>query len=218
MIKYFIYTPILFVSMFKPTFAVAEENRVTYTSILKFSAGVVAAALIHEGSHGLVAGITDTQMHWEIGTYNQPIGFTDKATSNAKGVAIYSAGLISQAIGSEIILRADKIDKNDAFVRGMMTWNILNPILYSLDYWFFHLSNKNVGNTYQGDLKGIEHYSSEPTAHGFALSMSAIAAWQGYRFLKTQSWAADWLKGDSHKVSLAPLASGGFIVTYKFKF
>ena len=185
---------------------------------LKFSAGIVSAFLIHEGAHALVATVTNTDMHWEAGTLNQPIAFTENANSDAKGWAVNSAGLISQAAGAEIILQVDRIDKNDAFVRGMMTWDILNPILYSLDYWVFHSTNKINGNNYQGDLAGIEHYSNKATADGFALSMSAIAVFQGYRFLKTQSWAPDWLKDNSRNMSLAPLPSGGFVIGYKFEF
>ena len=203
---------------FMPSYASAVEDGITLGSTLKFSAGVVSAFLIHEGSHALVAGLTNTTMHWESGTLNQPIAFSENANSDAKGFAINSAGLISQVAGSEIILQVDKIDKNDAFVRGMMTCNILNPILYSLDYWIFHSTNKINGNSYQGDLAGIEHYSNKATADGFALSMSAIAVFQGYRFLKTQSWAPDWLKENSRSMSLAPLPSGGFIIGYKFDF
>ena len=201
-----------------PSHAGAAEGGVRLGSALKFSAGIVSGFLIHEGSHALVAGLTNTDLHWETGTYNQPIAFTESADTDAKGFAINSAGLISQAVGGEIILQVDKIDKNDAFVRGMMTWNILNPILYSLDYWIFHSTNKINGNGYQGDLAGIEHYSNKATADGFALSISAIAVFQGYRFIKTQSWAPDWLKEDSHSMSFAPLPSGGFIVGYKFDF
>jgi hypothetical protein len=208
----------LFFSMNHPMHAISGENELTSSSFLKFSAGIASAILIHEGSHAVVAGITGTSMDWEIGTYNQPIGFTEKANSDAKGVAVYSAGLLSQAIGSEIILQADKIDKNDAFVRGMMLWNIVNPILYSLDYWFFHISNKNNGKTYQGDLEGIEHYSNESTANGFAISITAIAAFQGYRFLKTQTWAPDWLKGNTHSFFLNPMPSGGCFLTYSYHF
>ena len=208
----------LLFSGFMPSYAGAAEDGVGLGSALKFSAGIVSAFLVHEGSHALVAGLTNTDLHWETGTFNQPIAFTEKADTDSKGFAINSAGLISQAVGGEIILQVDKIDKNDAFVRGMMTWNILNPILYSLDYWIFHSTNKINGNGYQGDLAGIEHYSNKATADGFALSISAIAVFQGYRFLKTQSWAPDWLKEDSHSLSFAPLPSGGFIVGYKFDF
>ena len=203
---------------FMPSYASAVEDGITLGSTLEFSVGVISAFLIHEGSHALVAGLTNTTMHWELGTLNQPMVFSENANSDAKGFAINSAGLISQVAGSEIILQVDKIDKNDAFVRGMMTCNILNPILYSLDYWMIHSTNKTNGNNYQGDLAGIEHYSNKATADGFALSMSAIAVFQGYRFLKTQSWAPDWLKENSRSMSFAPLPSGGFIIGYKFDF
>ena len=208
----------LIIIPFKITSAIAAESGMRYSSVLKFSAGIVAAFSIHEGAHALVAELTDTDMDWELGNYNQPVAFTEHASNDCKGAAINSAGLIAQAIGSEIILQVDTIDKNDAFVRGMMAWNIVNPILYALDYWFFHISNQENGNGYQGDIQGIEYYTNEPTANGFALSMAGIAAFQGYRFLKTQTWAPDWLKGETHTLNFAPQPSGGFFITYRFTF
>jgi len=187
-------------------------------SILKFAGGLASSALIHEGAHALVAGLTGTRLTWEVGTYNQPIGFTDHAESEAKGLAVYSAGFIAQAGGAEIILQADGINKNDNYVRGIMTWNIVNPVLYSLDYWFFHWTNKKNGNSYQGDLQGIEHYSNQTTANVLAVSFSAIALFQGYRFLKTQTWAPEWLKDESHRFGFMPLRSGGLVMTYHFRF
>ena len=201
-----------------PSYASAGEDGITFSSALKFSAGIASAYLIHEGSHALVAGLTNTDMHWEIGTINQPFLFTENADTPWKGFAVNSAGLLSQVVGSEIILQVDRIDKNNAFVRGLMACNILNPIFYSLDYWVFHSTNKINSNGAQGDLAGVEHYSNKATADGFALSISAIAVFQGYRFIKTQSWAPDWLKKDFHGMSLAPLPSGGFIIGYKFDF
>lgn len=111
-----------------------------------------------------MAAITDTKVSWEIGTYNQPIGFTEEAKSNDKGVAVYSAGLLSQVIAAEFILQADKIDKNESFIRGLMAWNVINAVSYALDYWLFRITNKGNGNNYQGDLKGIEHYAHEALA------------------------------------------------------
>ena len=195
-----------------------EENAVDLTSFVKFTAGVVSAFMIHEGSHLLVAKATETDIDWEAGNYNQPLGFTADPDSDAKGVALYSAGLASQVIGSEIILQVDSINKNDAFVRGMMAWNIINPILYSLDYWFIRRSNQDNGNGFQGDIEGIEHYSNETTANVFALSMLAIASFQGYRFLKTQTWAPDWLKNENHRLNFMPQNAGGFCLTYEIHF
>ena len=194
------------------------EEKLTYTAAAKFLGGVASAALIHEGAHALVAGVTGTHMSWSLGNYNQPISFTESAESNSKGVAVYSAGLISQALVSEVILDVDKIDKNDAFVRGIMTWNIINPILYALDYWVIHSSNKEDGNTYQGDMKGIEHYSRASTANVFTAGIVAIVSFQGYRFLKTQTWAPDWIKSNTHELKMAPQPGGGFIMSYEIRF
>ena len=112
----------------------AGEDGSAFGSTLKFSAGIVSGFLIHEASHEVAARLTNTDMHWERGTLLQPMSFSHSADTNWKGFVINSAGFISQAAGAEIILQCDKIDKNDAYVRGMMAWNILNPIFYSLDY------------------------------------------------------------------------------------
>jgi hypothetical protein len=186
----------LLIFVLKATYGNAGDEDVTYTSILKFSAGVIAAFSIHEGGHAFVGWVTDTDMDWRRGDINQPMQFTEDADSDAKGAAINAAGLISQAIGGEVILRADRIDKNDPFVRGMMAWNILNPVLYAMDYWFFHKTNNNDGDEYQGDLAGVERYTS----------------------LQTQSWAPDWLKTKSHRVNFRPLPSGGLVMTYDIPF
>jgi hypothetical protein len=198
--------------------ACAADEAITARSVAKFAAGVVSSALVHEGAHALVAAATNTDLTWKSGNYNQPLAFTENATSDAKGIALYSAGLLAQLISSEIILDVDSIDKNDAYVRGMMTWNILNPIFYALDYWVFRISNKQSSYSYQGDLEGIEHYSNERTAQAFAIGITAIAAFQGYRFLKTQDWAPDWLKAAPDNVNVLPLHSGGAMLTYEFRF
>ena len=187
-------------------------------SILKYSAGFFSAFVIHEGAHLVAAEATGTDIDWELGNYNQPLAYTEEADSDTDGLIINSAGLVTQAIASEIILGVDRIDKNDDFVRGMMHWNILNPIFYALDYWFIHVTNDQNGDSYQGDIQGIEHYSNEKTANMFAASMMAIAGIQGYRFLKTQDWAPDWLKDEAHNLNFAPVESGGFSLSYTINF
>jgi hypothetical protein len=201
-----------------PASAGADGNDLSAVAVAKFAAGIASSMLLHEGAHALVAAATNTHMSWKAGNYNQPIGFTEDADSDAEGVALYSAGLLTQLGASEVILQVDRIDKNDAFIRGMMAWNVLNPILYSLDYWVFRVANKNGGTSYQGDIQGIEHYSSEATAQGFAIGITAIAAFQGYRFLKTQDWAPEWLKGTPDNVTLAPLRSGGAFLAWHCRF
>ncbi len=187
-------------------------------SILKYSAGFFSAFMIHEGAHLVAAEATGTNIDWELGNYNQPLAYTEEANNDTDGLILNSAGLVAQALGSEIILQVDSIDKNDDFVRGMMHWNILNPIFYALDYWFIHITNDETEDGYQGDIQGIEHYSDEKTANVFAASMVAVAGIQGYRFLKTQDWAPDWLKDEAHNLSFAPVESGGYSFSYTINF
>jgi hypothetical protein len=207
----------LFAFLLHPAPVFADED-LTALSVFKFFAGMASAAVIHEGAHAVAAEVTDTSISWEAGNYNQPIAFTTGEMSTSQGFAVYSAGLIAQAATAEIILDVDRIDKNDAFVRGMMAWNIVNPILYALDYWVFRRSNQENGRTFQGDIEGVEHYSGEAVANAFAASMAAIAVFQGYRFLKTQDWAPDWVKSEKHTVTMAPCPSGGFVLSYEFRF
>ena len=187
-------------------------------SMLKYSAGVFCAFMIHEGAHLVAAEATGTSIDWELGNYNQPLAYTEEADSDTDGLILNSAGLVTQALGAEIILQVDRIDKNDDFVRGMMHWNILNPIFYTLDYWFIHITNDETADGYQGDIQGIEHYSDEKSANMFAVSMLAIAGIQGYRFLKTQDWAPDWLKDEAQNLNFAPVKSGGVSFSYTINF
>jgi len=198
--------------------AACDETPITIVSLVKFAGGAVSAFMIHEGAHFMVAEATHTNLGWEIGNYNQPIAFTENAKSDSDAVAVYSAGLVSQVVGSEIILDVDQINKNDAFVRGMMAWNIVNPIIYALDYWFIHISNDTNGTTFQGDIQGIEHYSSERTANLFAGSMVALATFQGYRFMKTQSWAPEWIRDKTQNLHFANTPDGGFCLGFRIEF
>lgn len=198
--------------------AFGDESQITAGSLFKFAGGVVSAYMIHEGAHFMVAEITNTNLSWEVGNYNQPLAFTDHAKSDSDGLAVYSAGLTAQVVASEIVLDVDKINKNDAFVRGMMAWNIINPILYAIDYWFIHISNDQNGTSFQGDIKGVEHYSSERTANLFAGSMAALAAFQGYRFLKTQSWAPEWIRDQTQNLHFANTPDGGFLLGLRITF
>jgi len=163
-------------------------------SLMKFGTGMITAYALHETGHALAASLTGTDIDWGVGTYNQPLGFRDYAENDTAGMILHASGLVTQVFSSEVILQAESIDKNDSFVRGMMAWNIINPILYALDYWVIRRSNKEDGNTYQGDLEGFENYSNEATANIFAAAMAGLAAYQGYRYVKTQTWAPSWMK------------------------
>ena len=197
----------------------ARDDSFEYGSIAKFGGGIISGFLIHEGAHVAVARLTGTSMEWRRGDINQPITFEEHSASDNKGLAINAAGLLVQTGSGEFILRYDKIDKNDSYVRGIMFWNVVNPLLYTIDYWFIHNTNKSENGTYAGDISGVEHYANKRTADVFAATMAAVAVFQGYRYVKTQSWAPDWLKGKpSENISLMPLPSGGALLSYTISY
>jgi hypothetical protein len=164
------------------------------------------------------AGMTGTKLEWGLGTYNQPLGFTEWADSDAAGRLVHASGLATQIIVSEVILDADSIDKNDNFVRGVMAWNILNPIIYAMDYWFIRKTNREEGTFYQGDIEVFEHYSSGEAANLFAGDMAALAICQGYRFVKTQTWVPQWAKHERVSLKWQPRGASGFALNLEINF
>jgi hypothetical protein len=184
----------------------------------KFVSGVISAYALHEAGHAIAASATDTKLEWGLGTYNQPLGFTEYAESDTAGVLVHASGLTTQIIVSEVILNADSIDKNDNFVRGMMAWNVFNPIIYALDYWIIKRTNKVEEGYYHGDIAGIEHYSSDSFANIFAGTMMAMAVNQGYRYMKTQTWAPGWMSRDSMRLNLTPHGATGFALNFEMDF
>ncbi|MBN1473818.1 MAG: hypothetical protein JW914_04320 [Syntrophaceae bacterium] len=211
---------ILIVSLLIVSSARADDNSIKATSVVKFAGGIVSAYFIHEAAHALVAGATGTSMNWKGGDITQPIQFTEHTSNHTKGFAINSAGLLAQMATSEFILLNDKIDKNDSYVRGIMLINILNPLVYAADYWLIKKTNRSDGNSYTGDLKGIEFHSNKTTADIFTGTMVALVTFEAYRFVKTQSWAPKWLRndGEPEHFNLVPLSSGGAFLTYTMTF
>jgi hypothetical protein len=201
-----------------PVSAQTNDGEPHSLALLKFATGMISAYALHETGHALAAGLTGTELEWGIGTYNQPLGFTEYAKSDNAGMIVHGAGLTTQVIGSEIILQSEAIDKNDSFVRGMMFWNIINPVIYALDYWVFKRTNYEDGDYYQGDLKGFEHYSDEKTANGFAALMAGVAIFQGYRFVKVQDWAPDWIGSNTMQLNFQPSGRDGAALTIQIAF
>lgn len=193
-----------------------EEN--LGISFLKFGTGIITAYALHEVGHATAGYLTGTDLDWGVGTYNQPLGFHENADSDSDGMIVHAAGLVTQLITSEIILQSESIDNNSNFVRGMMFWNIFNPIVYSLDYWFIRRTNKESDTTYQGDIEGFENYTNDTSANIFAAGMIAIAAFQGYRYIKTQSWAPQWMQRDDMHLNLEASGRKGMALLVKIDF
>lgn len=201
-----------------PVHARTNDGEPRALSVLKFATGMISAYALHETGHALAANLTGTELEWGLGSYNQPLGFTEHAKSDTAGMLVHGSGLTTQIICSEIILQSDSIDKNDSYVRGMMLWNIINPVIYALDYWVIKRTNRVVGGSYQGDLKGFEHYTNEPTANGFAALMAGLAIFQGYRFAKTQAWAPDWIVNSAAQLNFQPAGRDGAALTVQIAF
>jgi hypothetical protein len=108
-----------------------------------------------------VGAATNTHLSWELGNHNQPLAFTENAESDAKGLAVYSAGFISQAAGAEVILQADRIDKNDSYVRGMMSWDIIIQFP-AFDYCLSTGQTKRTGTVIKGTCKGSNIIPTKP--------------------------------------------------------
>ncbi len=103
-----------------PIHAHPHDGEPRALSLLKFGTGIISAYALHETGHVVAAALTDTDLDWGIGTYNQPLGFTERAKSDGAGMLVHASGLSTQIITSEIILQSDSIDKNDSNVRGKM--------------------------------------------------------------------------------------------------
>ncbi len=187
-------------------------------SILKFGTGVITAYALHEVGHAAAGYLTGTDIEWGLGTYNQPLGFEENADCDSDGMIVHAAGLLTQLTASEIILQSESISNNSNFVRGMMFWNIVNPIVYSLDYWFIRRTNKESDTTYQGDIEGFENYTSDSSANVFAAGMLAIAAFQGYRYIRTQTWAPQWMQRDDVRLNLQASGHKGLALSVEIDF
>lgn len=159
-----------------------------FKEAFKFTSGMASSYMIHEAGHYFAAGVTDTDIEARWFEGNQIVLLYMEPESDGDGLYITSAGLVAQAMCSEVILDT-KANKENSFIQGMMFWNVLNPIMYAADYWWIHRTNKIENNQFQGDLAGIEYYSDKKTANIFAGTMILLAAWHGYRFYhKEDTW------------------------------
>lgn len=141
-------------------------------------AGIATAYGIHEAGHEIASRITSTPINWDSMEY------TIKPKDRASGAIICASGLVAQQISSEVVIRAGW--KND-YTDGMMIWNTINPIAYSLGYWFsFGTNYEPNGGGFHGDISGIEYYSNDNTAHIFAIAMVGLSSLNAYRY-----WLSD---------------------------
>jgi len=88
-----------------------------------FVGGIVAGLVFHELGHQAVAELEGANMHW-CGTN----WHTSAAPSALRDIAI--SGFGTQVLSTEILLGDTSIPKNNSFVIGWLTHNILNTLQY----------------------------------------------------------------------------------------
>lgn len=192
---------------------------------VKFAAGVLTSYIaVHEGGHVLSAYLTDTRLDWEAGTYGQPIAFKEHARGDSRGALVNASGLLAQLSVNRYLLGSDTVDREDYFIQGLIWWNLVNPIVYALDYWWLHNTNDiGTDGTYRGDIAGIERYKGKGTAHAFTACVAAAALFQAWEYM-TQSDKvpvplpeSHSIVGSGHSLDLQPVRSG-IALMYTFKF
>lgn len=113
-----------------------------------FGAGILAGAVGHYGAHWIMMKGLNVDNEWD-----SPKSYRYYTDSPQKSALIAEAGFLSQIIGTEIVLGWDKIPKDNYFVLGYLTWNIANPIIYTLAREF---KISNFGDGY-GDLENLDN-------------------------------------------------------------
>ena len=110
----------------------ARDDSFEYGSLMKFGGEVVSGFLIHEGAHAAAGRLTGTSMDWKSGDINQPMAFEEHSSSDDKGLAINSAGLLVQAGSACFRDVPDRILNGDFSLMLRQTWLMQLPSRSSL--------------------------------------------------------------------------------------
>ncbi|MBI5182038.1 MAG: hypothetical protein HZA06_03885 [Nitrospirae bacterium] len=120
---------------------------------LKFALGVGSGYVIHEAAHQVVAEVNGTPFKWQKGFGSTWVTSTN--TSDSERVELASAGLGSQVLSTEVILNIKDIPKDDEYVIGILTFNVLNAILYVISDGIIN-PNDNYGDIEMMDKAGLD--------------------------------------------------------------
>lgn len=120
---------------------------------LKFALGVGSGYVIHEAAHQAVAEVNGTPFKWQKGFGSTWV--TSNNTSDSERYELASAGLGSQVLSSEIILNTKKIPKDSEYVIGILTFNVLNALLYVVSDGIMN-PNDNYGDIEMMDKAGLD--------------------------------------------------------------
>ncbi len=97
-----------------------------------FVGGLTAGLLCHEAGHQVVASLEGVSMDWNLGGGIQIGKWTAHNYSSHSLRNIALGGFGAQVLSTEILLGFDEIPKDNSFILGWMTFNILNSIFYVL--------------------------------------------------------------------------------------
>ncbi|MFZ3091635.1 MAG: hypothetical protein WA240_13570 [Nitrospirota bacterium] len=120
---------------------------------LKFALGIGSGYVIHEAAHQAVADINGTPFKWKAGSGGTWVSSSN--TTDSERYELASAGLGSQILSSEIILNSKSIPKDSEYVIGMLTFNVVNALIYVVSDGIMY-PNDNHGDIEVMDKAGLD--------------------------------------------------------------
>ncbi len=120
---------------------------------LKFALGVSSGYVIHEAAHQAVADVNGMPFKWKAGSGGTWVSSTN--TTDSERYELASAGLGSQVLSTEIILNTKDIPKDNEYVIGMLTFNVVNALIYVVTDGIMY-PNDNHGDIEVMDKAGLD--------------------------------------------------------------
>ena len=133
-----------------------------------FGLGWLTGFAAHELGHEVTSRIVNTPLHWN---WDERSWTIDEGGHSLRTVAM--GGFAAQIISTEILLNYDKIPKDDAFVLGWLTFNVVNALSYTL---------KDVTGLQDGkpnDFQAMRDTGMDTT--WFQVGLVAHSLWTAYR-------------------------------------
>ena len=103
-----------------PSSALAGELSALSRKAVGFLSGAAAGVALHEGGHHLA----EAMLGWE----DVEGGGKPRGSNATRNVAL--GGFAVDVVASNIIMSADTIPKDNAFILGVLAFELLNPLIY----------------------------------------------------------------------------------------
>ncbi|MFZ3064519.1 MAG: hypothetical protein WA277_04445 [Nitrospirota bacterium] len=140
---------------------------------LKFALGVGSGYVIHETAHQAVADVNGMPFKWKAGSGGTWVSSTN--TTDSERYELASAGLGSQVLSTEIILNTKDIPKDNEYVIGMLTFNVVNALIYVATDGILY-SDDNHGDIEIMDRAGLD----KDYVNTFLIVHSLYTIYRGY--------------------------------------